>query len=104
MAQRVGPGTYTCTVARGRLPETKIIHHDLLHPFAVLMNNFPGNYYPWLPRGPRPYHEGKDVGGVASGSRVSFWTWPALVAACARGRLTAFVCLAAVPFQAIERT
>ncbi len=34
---------------------------------------------PRLPRGPRPYYEGtvgKDVGGV--GSRVSFWTWPAL--------------------------
>ena len=44
------------------------------------MNNFLGDQYPWLPRGPRPYHEGKDVGGA--GSLVSFWTWPALVAAC----------------------
>jgi hypothetical protein len=34
------------------------------------------------PKGPRPYHEGKDAGGV--GSRVGFWTWPALEAACAR--------------------
>ncbi len=54
-----------------------------------LMNNFRGNQYPqaWLPRGPRPYHEGKDVGGA--GSLVSFWTWPALAAACARDRLCA---------------
>ncbi len=45
-----------------------------------------------LPRGPG---RGKDVpvGGVQVGSRglVSFWTWPALVAACARGRLRALV-------------
>ena len=48
---------------------------------------------PWLPRGPRPYPEpeaeGRDVGGV--GSRISLWTWPALVAACARGRPCALV-------------
>jgi hypothetical protein len=33
---------------------------------------------------PAPLPRGRDVGGV--GSRVSFWTWPAPVATCTRGR------------------
>ena len=36
--------------------------------------------------------EGRDVGGVGSRvTAVSLWTWPALVAACARDRLCALV-------------
>ncbi len=30
------------------------------------MNNIKEHYYPWLPRGSRPYHEGKDVVRVGS--------------------------------------
>ncbi len=40
---------------------------------------------PQRPPGPRPYHEGKDVGGACTAAgllvTVSFWTWPAIVAA-----------------------
>ncbi len=58
----------------------------------MIMGNFQGKPKSLAPhrpsRGPRrPYHEGKDVGGV--GSLVSFWTWPVLsgclcVGVCAR--------------------
>ena len=37
------------------------------------------------------------MGGV--GSRVSLWTWPALVAACARGRLCVLVLVPGVGGQ-----
>jgi hypothetical protein len=41
------------------------------------------------------------VGGV--GSRVSFWTWPAIAAACARGRLCAAVLVPGVQVGAGAR-
>ena len=49
---------------------------------CVLLNNFLGNQYLWLPRGPRPYHEGKDVAASGASSLVSFWTWPAGTSGC----------------------